>query len=96
MPKKITQRDLTAYLLLKKQSDDLAANLKAAEKELQTALDSGATVEDGVLRCFTKTWERRSVAWKEICERELGVEYVSRVFNATRPETYSKVVVESV
>ena len=93
---KITQAALRKYLMTKKRISELEAQLKETEQTLTEQLKKGASVQDGVLTAFLKIWERRNVSWKDVVERELGEDYCTRVLGGTRPETYTKLVVESV
>ncbi len=40
-----------------------------------------------------KTVERRSVPWKQVVERKLGVEYAKRVLAGTKPDCFTHLVV---
>ncbi len=68
----ITQDQLAEILLLRQSVKQLQAELRRAEAEVRSALEAGAPVEPGILQAVLKTIERRSVAWKQVCERELG------------------------
>ncbi len=89
----IPQGQLGRILWLKREIERLDAELKQAEEVVRTGLETGATVEPGLLEAFLKTYERRSVAWKAVVERELGPAYAKRVLAATQPETYVSLVV---
>jgi hypothetical protein len=91
----VAQTHLSNILELRREIEILEAQVQAAENEVRAALESGAPVEPGLLRAFLKTIERRSVAWKAVCERELGEDYCRRVLTATRPDTFTRLVVEA-
>src|SRR5262245_56267885 len=90
----ITQASLRKLLLARKRVAGLEASIKRAEGQLLEQLKAGATVQDGLLAAYVKTWERRSPAWKAIVERELGEDYAARVLSATKPDTFTKLAVE--
>ncbi len=50
-------------------------------------------VESGLLRAFLKIIERRSVPWKQVVERKLGVDYAKRVLASTKPDRFTHLVV---
>src|SRR5437660_7053235 len=81
----VTQIELELLVSLKARVRELEEQIQAEEQLLKTRLASDAEVEPGLLRAFLKTVERRSVPWKQVCERELGEEYCSRVLAATKP-----------
>lgn len=91
----ITQDGLGHILELRRQIEALGARLAEAEGAVKTALESGTEIEVGPFRAMLKTYERRSVAWKAIVERELGEDYARRVFNATRPDTHTQLLVSA-
>ncbi len=93
---RITQATLAAILRRRKKISDLQADLEELEAALLSDLKEGFEVAPGILAARVKEWERRNVAWKEIVVREKGQEYADRVLAATRPETYTKLVVEAV
>jgi len=88
----ITQGELARILELRRDIEQLEADLKSAEQEVRGQLEAGASVESGLFRAYLKTNERRSVAWKAIVERELGEEYARRVLAATKPDTTTQLV----
>jgi hypothetical protein len=92
---KINQSMLSKVLLAKKRIAELEAEVKAGEDQILAALKDGATVQDGVLTAYIKTWERRSPSWKTVVERELGEQYAARVLAGTKPQTYTSLVVEA-
>jgi len=89
----ITQFDLTRYVTIANQIDALKAEQSALEHQLTTALDSGAVVEPGNHTAQLKTSERRNVSWKSVVERLKGAGYVRKVLSATKPKTYTKLIV---
>lgn len=91
---KITQKSLRSVIKMQQQIADLSAKLKAAEDSVHEALKGGADVQGGLLCAYIKTFERRHISWKEVCEREIGEEKVNRIFAATPKQTYSNLVVE--
>jgi hypothetical protein len=91
----ISQDELARIVALRHQVENLESELDQAEAQARAALEAGAVAEPGLLRVWLKTVERRSVAWKSVCERELGEAYCKRVLAATRPDTYTSLVIEA-
>lgn len=91
----VTQEQLARILTLRQQVEALEHQLGEAQADVQSALEAGASIEPGQFRASLKTVERRSVAWKAVCERELGEPYCARVLAATRPDTFMHLVVNA-
>ncbi len=92
-PQTITQFDLARYVTLANQIDALKAEQSALEHQLTTALDSGAVVEPGNHTANLRTSERRNVSWKRVVIRLKSEGYANKVLSATKPCTYTKLVV---
>lgn len=95
VPAVISQDRLTAFLALRQRIDALEVEWKQAEAEIRAAVEADFPVEPGVFTAFLKTTERRSVAWKAVCERELGSDYCTRVLAATKPDRFTHLVVDT-
>jgi hypothetical protein len=93
--KRIPQATLAAILKRRTRIADLQTDLDQLENTLLSKLKAGFELAPGALAARIKKWERRSVAWRKVCERELGEEYCQRVFNATKPELHENLVVET-
>lgn len=91
----ISQDQLCQIVTLRQQMEALETKLKALEIETRTALESGTEVEPGLLRAHLKTTERRNVSWKSVVEREPGEDYAVRVLAATKPDTYTTLIVQA-
>ena len=89
----ITQENLAYLLTLKGEIAERKKALEEAETEVQAALENSVPVESGLLRAFLKTVERRSVQWKQVVERKLGVDFAKRVLAGTKPDTFTHLVV---
>jgi len=89
----ITQFDLVRYASLSAQIDSLKSEHAELERQLITAIGSGANVEKGTHTAQLKTSERRNVSWKSVVVRLKGSGYVSQVLSHTKPKTYTKLVV---
>ncbi len=89
----ITQEQRAYILTLKGEIAERKKALEEAETEVQAALEDSVPVESGLLRAFLKIIERRSVAWKRIVERKLGVDYAKRVLAGTKPDKFTHLVV---
>jgi hypothetical protein len=89
----IPQQNLADVLELRQEIESLESELKTAEQAVRDQLEAGASVEDGLLRAFLKTTERRNIAWKFVVERELGADYAKRVLAATKPDTFTSLVI---
>lgn len=96
MAAKITQSTLTKILKTRAQIETLQKALKVEEEKLVERLKAGAPITPGVLTARMSEWERRSVAWRQVCARELGEEFCQRVFNATKPDKHESLVVETI
>jgi hypothetical protein len=94
-PKAIMQADLSRILSMRQQIEAIEEQLNEAETSVRVALESGADVEAGLFRASLKTTERRNVAWKSVVERELGEDYSRRVLAATKPDSYTTLVVSA-
>jgi hypothetical protein len=92
---RITQDRLAEIITLRQQIESLEKQLGEAQTDVKSALEAGAEVELGLLRAFLKTTERRSVPWKQVCERELSEAYCARVLAATKPDTSVNLVVSA-
>jgi hypothetical protein len=91
----VSQDELGYILELRRQIEALEERRKEAEAAVKSALEAGAQIQDGILRAYLKAYERRSVSWKQICERELGEEYCARVFNSTKPQKFADLVISA-
>lgn len=91
----ITQAELAELIEFRNLRTQLEERIAGIEAAFKGRLESGASVESGILRAFVKAIERRSVAWKQVCERELGEDYCRRVLAATKPATFTHLVVEA-
>jgi len=89
----ITQEQLAYILTLKGEIAERKKALEEAEAEVQQALVCAVPVQPGLLRAFLKTVERRSVQWKQVVERKLGVDYAKRVLASTKPDRFTHLVV---
>ena len=89
----ITQEKLAYILTLKGEIAERKKELEQVETEVQAALEDSVPVESGLLRAFLKIIERRSVPWKQVVERKLGVEYAKRVLAGTKPDKFTHLVV---
>ena len=89
----ITQNRLAYILTLKGEIAERKKALEEAEAEVQAALEDSVPVESGLLRAFLKTVERRSVQWKQVVERKLGVDFAKRVLAGTKPDRFTHLVV---
>ena len=91
----ISQLELTALCSLRKRAEQLEEEIANAETSIRARLEAGADVEAGLLRAFLKITERKNVSWKSVVERELGEDYARRVLAATKPDTYTSLVVSA-
>ena len=89
----ITQFDLTRYVTIANQIDALKAEQSVLEHQLITSLGSGAAVEPGNHTAKLRTTERRNVSWKKVVIRLKSEGYANKVLSATKPTTYTKLVV---
>ena len=89
----ITQEKLAYILTLKGEIAERKKALEATETEVQVALEDSVPVQPGLLRAFLKIIERRSVPWKQVVERKLGVEFAKRVLAGTKPDRFTHLVV---
>ena len=55
------------------------------KQSIRISLEKGATVEKGDCTAKLVTSTRRSPAWKEIVEKELGAERVAEIMAKTEP-----------
>ncbi len=89
----ITQEKLAYILTLKGEIAERKKELEQIETEVQAALEDSVPVQSGLLRAFLKIIERRSVPWKQVVERKLGVDYAKRVLASTKPDHFTHLVV---
>jgi hypothetical protein len=89
----ISQARLARIIELRREIETVKSYLEQAETEVQAGLEANLPVESGLLKAFLRITERRSVAWKNVVERELGEDYAKRVLAATKPEAYTNLVV---
>lgn len=92
-PQTITQFDLARYVTMANQIDALKTEKSVLEQQLITSLGSGAVVEPGNHTAKLRTTERRNVSWKKVVIRLKSEGYANKVLSATKPTTYTKLVV---
>ena len=90
---RISQFTLARFVKLANQLDALKAEQLALEQSLTTALAKGFQVESGTHTASLKTTERRNVSWRGVVERIKGSGYVKQVLSATKPKSYTKLIV---
>jgi len=89
----ITQEKLAYVLTLRGEIAERKKALEETEGEVQAALEDSVPVQPGLLRAFLKVIERRSVPWKQVVERKLGVDFAKRVLAGTKPDRFTHLVV---
>ncbi len=89
----ISQFTLARFVKLSNQIADLKAEQADFEYALTAALGNGAEVERGIHVANLKTTERRNVSWRGVVERLKGSGYVRQVLSATKPKTFTKLIV---
>lgn len=88
----VTQAKLKRYVALCK----MAEELDALTKEIKVALLANSDVEEGNLLAFLKMHKgKRTPAWKDICIKKLGEQFVQQIIDNTQPgePTYSLEVI---
>jgi hypothetical protein len=89
----VSQEELSEILRLRADIRNAEARLKEVESTVKTLLEGGAAIEAGDRSAELKTWERATVAWREVVERELGKGYAENVLKHTKPSVYTKLEV---
>lgn len=100
---RISQKTLSAIIRKRQKISALENELQTMEQGVEQALKDGATCSGGMFVAFLKEHSRRNVAWRQVCERKVdelkgdgeGVKFCEHVLAATRPDTYTKLVVEA-
>lgn len=72
------------------------AKLKDVENEILVRLDEKEKVEKGKLKLEIDITERRTVGWKAIVEKELGVTFATKMLQNTKPVKYRHIAVKDV
>jgi len=97
----VTQSQLQRIIALRNQAAALAKDLDSAESAVQTALESGASVEPGIHVASLKEQFKRAVSWKDVAIRLAerlygegrGSAYAANVLQNTKPERSVKLIV---
>ena len=89
----VSQFDLVRFTSLSAQIDSLKSEHAELERQLITAIGSGADVEPGNHTAKLRTTERRNVSWKKVVIRLKSEGYANKVLSATKPTTYTRLVV---
>jgi len=92
-PQTLTQFDLARYVSLSSQIDALKREHADLESQLITSLDGGCKVEPGAHTAQLRSTERRNISWKKVVIRLKSEGYANKVLSATKPTTYTKLVV---
>ena len=92
-PLKISQFLLAKFAALEDELEALKAEHSQLQEQLIASLSSGARVEPGAHTAQLLTWNRRSVAWKDVVIRLKGTGYAQNVLSHTKPTTCTKLVV---
>ena len=89
----ITQFDLARFISLGNQIDALQRDLEQLSARLIGQLENGAQLEPGTHIARLESYQRRSVAWKDVVVSLKGEDYADAVLAVTEPKTYTKLVV---
>lgn len=71
----------------------LKHDLSVREEAVIKAIESGATVANGILTAEVRHEERRNVAWRKVAEEYLGSDFCELVVEETPPTVYPRLVV---
>ena len=71
----------------------LKHDLSVREEAVIKAIESGATVANGILTAEVRHEERRNVAWRKVAEEYLGADFCELVVEETPPTVYPRLVV---
>lgn len=104
MPKFIYQTTLQALLRKKQQVEELSKEIEATEAEILASLKDGAECQSGTVIAAVKSFERRTVAWKqkfvdfvdETRGKGEGAKMAERVHGSTQPTTYESLSIKLV
>lgn len=89
----IMQSELADIMRLRRQAKAIEAELKERESNAIALIHAGAEIEPGILDANIKPTERRNVAWKAICERELGAGYCNNVAAHVKPSVSERLAI---
>lgn len=89
----ITQFDLARYVSLGNQIDALQRDLEQLGERLTGLLSDGAQIEPGTHTARLESYQRRSVAWKDVVVSLKGEDYTNAVLAVTEPKTHTKLIV---
>ena len=92
-PTTITQFDLARFVSLGNQLDAMQRDLEQLSARLSSQLTEGARIEPGTHTARLESYQRRSVAWKDVVVSLKGEDYANAVLAVTEPKTYSKLIV---
>ena len=100
----IHQVTLQALLRKRQQVEELSKEIEAAEAEILASLKDGAQCQSGIVVAAVKSFERKTVAWKEkfmefvdeIRGKGEGARMAERVHASTTPKTYESLSIKLV
>ena len=93
LPQTITQFDLARYVSLGNQLEALQRELEQFSARLTGLLAGGAQIEQGTHTARLETYQRRTVAWKDVVVSLKGEAYADAVLAVAEPKTYTKLIV---
>ena len=96
----VSQTTLAGILKDRREVKEAEKSLKALKHDLSVreeavikAIESGATVANGILTAEVRHEERRNVAWRKVAEEYLGADFCELVVEETPPTVYPRLVV---
>ncbi|MDA2916742.1 hypothetical protein MYX64_07895 [Nitrospinae bacterium AH_259_B05_G02_I21] len=96
----VSQATLAEILKRRREVKEAEKSLKAQKHDLSVreqgvivAIQSGATVNPGILVAEVRPEERRNVAWRRVAEEYLGAEFCQTVIDETEPTIYPRLVI---
>lgn len=96
----VSQGTLAAILKRRREVKEAEKSLKALKHDLSVreqgvvkAIQSGATVNPGILVAEVRPEERRNVPWRQVADQYLGSEFCQTVIDETEPTIYPRLVI---